>query len=57
MNRFVGVKRRVLDVSKMRDELGWAAPTRLEDGLMRTVRWYEGWLDRANAPQSASLAV
>jgi GDP-L-fucose synthase len=53
MNRFVGVKRRVLDVSKMRDELGWTAPTRLEDGLLQTVRWYEGSLDRVNTPQLA----
>jgi GDP-L-fucose synthase len=57
MNRFVGVKRRVLDVSKMRDELGWTAPTSLEDGLMRTVRWYESSLDPATASQSASLCV
>jgi nucleoside-diphosphate-sugar epimerase len=45
-NRFVGVKRRVLDVSRMRDELGWVAPTSLEDGLARTVRWYERELER-----------
>ena len=45
-NRFVGVKRRVLDVSRMRDELGWVAPTSLEDGLERTVRWYESELER-----------
>lgn len=45
-NRFVGVKRRVLDVSRMRDELGWVAPTTLRDGLTHTVRWYEGELVR-----------
>jgi nucleoside-diphosphate-sugar epimerase len=44
-NRFQGVQRRVLDVSKMRDELGWTALTTLEDGLARTVRWYEAELD------------
>jgi nucleoside-diphosphate-sugar epimerase len=43
-DRFVGVKRRILDVSKMRDELGWTAPTSLEDGLEKTVRWYEARL-------------
>jgi GDP-L-fucose synthase len=47
INRFVGVKRRVLDISKMRDELGWTASTSLEDGLMCTVRWYEGSLHLA----------
>ena len=57
MDRFVGVKRRVLNVSKMRDELGWTAPTGLEDGLLRTVRWYQGSLDRANASHSASPSV
>jgi GDP-L-fucose synthase len=56
-NRFVGVRRRVLDVSKMRDELGWTAPTSLEDGLRQTVRWYEGSLDRVNATPSESLSV
>jgi len=49
MNRFVGVKRRVLDVSKMRDELGWAAPTTIDDGLARTTRWYE---DSLHAPRT-----
>ena len=48
-NRFVGVKRRVLDVSRMRETLGWVAPTTLEDGLLRTVRWYKGILDRGNS--------
>jgi len=55
MNRFVGVKRRVLDVSKMREELGWTASTSLERGLGRTVKWYEASLDRAEASQSASF--
>jgi GDP-L-fucose synthase len=40
LNRFVGVKRRVLDVSKMREELGWLATTGLEEGLARTIRSY-----------------
>lgn len=48
-NRFVGVKRRVLDVSRMRDELGWVAPTSIEEGLARTVRWYERELEREAA--------
>ena len=40
-SKFVGVRRRVLDVSKIRDELRWVASTSLEDGLTRTIRWYE----------------
>jgi len=48
-NRFIGVRRRVLDVSRMRDELGWIAPTAIEDGLARTVRWYESELEREAA--------
>jgi len=57
MNRFVGVKRRVLAVSKMRDELGWTAPTSLRDGVMRTVRWYESALNGANRAHLASPAL
>ncbi|MDX2306653.1 MAG: NAD-dependent epimerase/dehydratase family protein [Hyphomicrobium sp.] len=40
LNRFVGVRRRVLDVSLMRNRLGWTAGTPIEDGIRRTVRWY-----------------
>ena len=46
MNRFVGVKTRKLDVSRMRDLLGWTAPTSLQDGIARTVAWYAESLDR-----------
>lgn len=40
-DRFVGVKRRVLDVARMRDSLGWVAPTTIEAGLQQTVRWHQ----------------
>jgi GDP-L-fucose synthase len=46
MNRFVGVKTRKLDVSRMRDLLGWTAPTSLEQGIAQTVAWYADALDR-----------
>jgi UDP-glucose 4-epimerase len=36
----VDVRRRVPDVSKMRDRFGWAAKTELGEGLRRTVEWY-----------------
>jgi GDP-L-fucose synthase len=45
MNRFVGVSRRVLDVSRMRDLIGWSAPTSMQQGLQQTVDWYSRVLD------------
>jgi len=45
MNRFVGVKTRKLDVSRVREVLGWTAPTSLPDGLGQTVEWYAATLD------------
>jgi GDP-L-fucose synthase len=35
-----GVLRKVLDISRMKNVLGWAPPTSLEDGLAKTIRWY-----------------
>lgn len=35
-----GVHRKVLDVSKMENVLGWKPPTSLEAGLKRTIGWY-----------------
>ena len=37
-----GQPRRLLDVSRARDEMGWLATTPLEDGLARTIEWFEG---------------
>ena len=39
-NRFVGVSKRVLDVSRAREVLGWQATTPIRDGLKRTVERY-----------------
>ena len=36
----VDVQRRVPDVGKIRDRLGWTAGVPLEEGLRRTVEWY-----------------
>ena len=44
-DRFVGVSRRVLDVSKAKQSLGWTAATSIEDGLARTVSWYRQKLE------------
>ncbi len=35
-----GVGRKVLDVSRMKRVLNWQAPTSLEAGLEKTIRWY-----------------
>ena len=32
---------RLLDVSKIKNELGWEAKTSLRDGLEKTIRWYK----------------
>jgi GDP-L-fucose synthase len=36
-----GQPRRCLDVSRARDEIGFTAKTSLEDGLRKTIAWYE----------------
>ena len=46
-NRFVGVRTRKLDVSRIRDTLGWTAPTSLTEGIAKTVAWYRDSLERA----------
>lgn len=43
--RFVGVKKRLLDVGRIREELGWQAVTSLQAGIQRTVDWYSARLD------------
>lgn len=51
-DRFVGVRSRVLDVSRARELLGWRAATPIGDGLARTVDWYAASLGQA-APNGA----
>jgi nucleoside-diphosphate-sugar epimerase len=36
----VDVRRRVPDVSKIRERLGWSSRVTLEDGIRRTVAWH-----------------
>jgi UDP-glucose 4-epimerase len=38
----VDVRRRVPDVTKIRERLGWSASVSLEEGLRRTADWYPG---------------
>jgi len=35
-----GVSRKVLDVGKMKEVLGWSPPTSLAEGLEKTIQWY-----------------
>ncbi|NET01102.1 MAG: NAD-dependent epimerase/dehydratase family protein [Sphaerospermopsis sp. SIO1G1] len=42
--QFVGVLKRLLDVSRVRQEIGWTARTSIEDGIYNTVRWYQSQL-------------
>jgi GDP-L-fucose synthase len=51
-DRFVGVAKRSLDSSFVRDLLGWEARTPLAKGVETSVRWYESTLDRALAVPS-----
>ena len=44
--KFVGVSKRVLDVSRIRTELCWSAPTETREGIRRTVQWYRAQLTR-----------
>jgi len=37
-----GQPRRCLDVSRAKQEIGFTAQTSLEEGLKRTIAWYEG---------------
>lgn len=46
-----GQPRRMLDISRARDEFGFEARTSFEDGLARTVEWYLS----AVAPQAARV--
>jgi len=42
--RFVGVQKRLLDVSRVQQEIGWEAETTMEQGIYDTVRWYQSQL-------------
>ncbi len=44
-----GVARKVLDVSKMKDALGWQPPHDLRTGLKKTIDWYMANKDAADA--------
>lgn len=44
-----GVPRKVLDVSRMREVLGWEPPTSLVEGLKLTIDWYLANKEEADA--------
>lgn len=42
-DRFVGVKRKVLNIDKAKSKIGWTVTNKmhtLEEGLVKTIRWY-----------------
>ncbi len=41
LDRFVGAKRRVLCANKIKQEIGWIPKTTLEDGIGRTVAFFQ----------------
>jgi GDP-L-fucose synthase len=44
IDRFVGVRRRLLNVARARQELGWTAETPIQTGIGRTVSAYQAEL-------------
>jgi GDP-L-fucose synthase len=44
-----GVDRKVLDITRMKEVLGWTPPTTLAEGLTRTIRWYLANKETADA--------
>ena len=42
--RFVGVQKRLLEVSRVREAIGWVAETSMEQGIGDTVKWYQSQL-------------
>lgn len=47
-NRPDGQIKKILDVSRMKNILGWTPKVSLEEGLKRTISWYENNKDEAN---------
>lgn len=43
-DRFTGVSKRVMDVSRVESELSWKAATSIEDGIQKTIDWYRNQL-------------
>lgn len=50
----VDVRRRVPDVTKIRERLGWTASIWLEEGIRRTVDWYVRKLDPASSSRPSA---
>lgn len=44
-SKFVGVKKRMLDISVAKTQLEWSARTPLREGIRKTVEWYRSRLD------------
>src|SRR5262249_40347453 len=56
-DRFVGVRHRALDVTRVRREIGWTARTGTKAGIEATVRSYRDQLARGGGGGSARVAL
>jgi nucleoside-diphosphate-sugar epimerase len=54
--QFVGVLKRLLDVSLVRQEIGWSAATSIEQGIYDTVQWYQTQLEQQTISATASIS-
>jgi GDP-L-fucose synthase len=52
-----GQPRRCLDVSAARAALGFEAKTSLEDGLAKTIAWYEAHREQSGKPKSMRISA
>jgi len=41
LSKPIMIPKRLVDVSRIKDELGWTAPHTLEKGLEKTIDWYK----------------
>ena len=54
LSRVDGQPRRVIDIQKAEQFLGWTASTSLEEGLKRTISWWRG--QQAHGPKSKATS-